>query len=144
MWYCCNGTVQNNQDTSYEKRVSWVEYPAAPRKAVYEYKGKCPPPRPHGRVTAGNPGNYIRMLPGKMAKMKKKKLLGQRDRQKSTIWKTRLRVQGTSDKQETRQPTGQLARIQTTLLTRSIKSNRCSTPASSYSKSSNEQIEFHS
>ena len=49
--------------------MSWVEYPAAPRKAVYEYKGKCRPPRPQGRVTAGNPGNYIRMLPGKMAKM---------------------------------------------------------------------------
>ena len=48
--------------------MSWVEYPAAPRK-VYEYKDKCPPPRPHGRVTAGNPGNSIRMLPGKMAKM---------------------------------------------------------------------------
>jgi hypothetical protein len=58
------------KDASYEKRVSWLEYPGAPKKAVYEYKGKCPPPRPHGRVTTGNSGNYIRMLPCKMEKMK--------------------------------------------------------------------------
>ena len=52
--------------------MSWVEYPAALRKAVYdsEYKGKCPSLTPHNRVTTGNSGNYIRMLPGKTAKMK--------------------------------------------------------------------------
>ena len=49
--------------------MSWVEYPAAPRKAVYEYKGKCSPPRPHCRVTTRNHGNYFRMLPGKITKM---------------------------------------------------------------------------
>ena len=36
--------TKHTQDASYEKRVYWVEYPGAPRKAVYEYKGRCPPP----------------------------------------------------------------------------------------------------
>ena len=43
--------------------------PGGPKKS-HEYKGRCPPPRPHGRVTTGNPENYTRMLPGKMAKIK--------------------------------------------------------------------------
>ena len=62
--------TKHTQDALYEKRVSWVEYPGGPRKAVYEYKGMCPQLRPHGRVTTGNPENYTRMLPGKMAKIK--------------------------------------------------------------------------
>ena len=40
----------------YHKRVSWLGTQETRRLATYEYKGVCPPPKPHGKVKTSNPG----------------------------------------------------------------------------------------
>ncbi|KAK7108117.1 hypothetical protein V1264_015910 [Littorina saxatilis] len=64
--------VKHGASPGYEKRVSWLSSdPTVAAIAVHEYKGTMTHESVHGRTGSGNPGNYIRLDPDLMTKVRK-------------------------------------------------------------------------